>query len=386
MKYFSYIFCLLLSYSSYSQIIRCSTDEYRSSLNKRGLLNTINKNAASNNMLYANYTIPVVIHVLYNNSDQNISDERIFSQIDVLNNDYNAINDEISSVPQEFENVIGNVGISFCLAQVDPNGNNCSGINRVYTDTEAFQGFNDSMKYSDSGGVDAWDTEQYLNIWVCELSGNTLGFATMPGDVSDSPELDGVVIDYKYFGVDLFSTDNPYYNLGRTGTHEIGHYFGLEHTFYAGCSDWDNCDDTPAISSPTYGCPSFPQQSCQSVNMTMNFMDYTNDACMSMFTDCQANIMIDVLLNERSNLLNNTNCNLSIDEINDVSNLSIYPNPVTDNLYLDSQYTDISILDIYGRKLLLSHKINNTFLDVSFLPSGTYFIKLNNRILKFVKN
>ena len=118
----------------------------------------------------------------------------------------------------------------------------------------------------------------------------------------------------------------------------------------------------------------------------MNFMDYTNDACMSMFTDCQANIMLDVLLNERSNLLNSTNCNLSIDKINDVSNLSIYPNPVTDNLYLDSQYADISILDIYGRKLLLSHKINKTFLDVSFLPSGTYFIKLNNRILKFVKN
>ena len=124
MKYFSYIFCLLLSYSSYGQINRCSTDEYRASLNKRGLLNTLNKNAASNNMLYANYTVPVVIHVLYNNSDQNISDERIFSQIDVLNNDYNAINDEISSVPQEFENVIGAVGISFCLAQVDPNGNN----------------------------------------------------------------------------------------------------------------------------------------------------------------------------------------------------------------------------------------------------------------------
>jgi len=342
MKYFSYIFCLLFSFCSYSQINRCSTDEYRASLNKRGLLNIIKKNTLNNDVLYANYNVPVVVHVLYNNIDQNISDERIFSQINVLNNDYNAINEEISSVPQEFENVIGNVGISFCLAQVDPYGNSCSGINRVYTDTEIFQGFDDSMKYSDSGGVDAWDTEQYLNIWVCDLSGSTLGFATMPGDVSDSPEIDGVVIDYQYFGVDLFSSENPYYNLGRTGTHEIGHYFGLEHTFFAGCSDWDNCDDTPAVSSPTYGCPSFPQQSCQSVNMTMNFMDYTNDACMHMFTICQAERMIDALFNYRPNLIADTDCSVDIEETIYSKNNLIYPNPVVDFLHIDVQNMFVS--------------------------------------------
>ena len=390
MKYFGYIFFLLFSFCSYSQINRCSTDEYRDLLNKRGVLNVINKNTVNNNLSYAdsyiNYNISVVVHVLYNNSDQNISDERIFSQIDVLNNDYNALNEELSAVPQEFEDVIGNVGLSFCLAQLDPDGNSCSGVNRVYTDTDIFQGFDDAMKYSDMGGVDAWDTEQYLNIWVCDLSGNTLGFATMPGDVSDNPELDGVVIDYKYFGVDLFSSDNPYYNLGRTGTHEIGHYFGLEHTFYAGCSDWDGCDDTPAISSPTYGCPSFPQQSCQSVNMTMNFMDYTNDACMSIFTNCQANIMVDVLLEDRSNLINSLSCNLATDELNEVSSLSIYPNPVADYIYLNSQYADVSILDIYGRKMLLLNKMNDTFLDVSVLPKGTYLLKIDNHIFKFIKN
>ena len=106
MIYFGYIFFLLFSFCSYSQINRCSTDEYREFLNKRGVLNVINKNAVNHNVSYANshvnYNISVVVHVLYNNSDQNISDERIFSQIDVLNNDYNALNEELGSVPQEF--------------------------------------------------------------------------------------------------------------------------------------------------------------------------------------------------------------------------------------------------------------------------------------------
>lgn len=236
------------------------------------------------------------------------------------------------------------------------------------------------MKQSDEGGVDAWDSDNYLNFWICNLTGNLLGFATMPGDVT--ADLDGVVIDYEHFGVDLTST-SPY-NLGRTGTHEVGHYFNLEHTFYAGCSDWDDCDDTPAISSPTYGCPDFPQESCQSINMTMNYMDYADDACMYMFTLCQADLMMDALLTYRPNLIADTDCSVSVQEIID-ADISIYPNPTTDWLNIDIKNSIVSLFDIYGRKILSKHIINDTFIDMSDFPSGTYILYIKDNVYKVVK-
>ena len=375
----------VLSSFSFSQINRCSTDEYREALKTKGLRSNFSQIPKKTKKIsHGNYSIPVVVHILYNNNDHNISDARILSQIDVLNNDYNALNSDLNSVPPEFEDVIGDVGFSFCLAQIDPNGNACSGVNRVFTNVESFQGFTDNMKQTSQGGVDAWDTDEYLNIWVCDLAGNTLGFATMPGDVEESPELDGIVIDYEYFGVDM-SSSSPY-NLGRTGTHEVGHYFGLEHTFLAGCSSWDNCDDTPAISSPTYGCPSFPQVSCQSNNMTMNFMDYTNDACMYMFTSCQTNVMVDVLLGYRSGLLNNNgSCSTSIRE-NEKLNPHIFPNPLSDLLYVNSFNTDVYIMDLYGRIVFFKHIIANEPLDLSLLSDGTYFLYLDTDVYKIIKH
>ena len=96
---------------------------------------------------------------------------------------------------------------------------------------------------------------------------------------------------------------------GSTLAHEIGHYFNLEHTFYAGCSDWDDCDDTPAISTSTFGCPDFPQESCGTIDMTMNFMDYTNDACMNLFTNGQKARMLAAINQYRPNMLNHNLCN-----------------------------------------------------------------------------
>ncbi len=382
MKLLVYILFFSFSFSSFGQIQRCSTDEYRESLKERGLYNYNKKEIIKRQSYSGNYTIPVVVHVLYNNEDQNISDDRIYWQIEILNEDYNALNTDLVNVPEEFEGVIGNVGLSFCLVQEDLNGNSFSGINRVYTDVESFQGFSDGMKKSSEGGVDAWDTENYLNIWVCDLNSNLLGFATMPGDVEDS-ELDGVVIGYEYFGVDL-SSSSPY-NLGRTGTHEVGHYFNLEHTFYSGCSDWDDCDDTPAISSPTYGCPSFPQESCQSNNMTMNYMDYTNDACMHMFTICQAERMIDALFNYRPNLIADTDCSVDIEETIYSKNNLIYPNPVVDFLHVDVQNMFVSLSDIYGRKIFSNYFLNESNLDLSFLSSGTYIISVGTDTYKLIK-
>ena len=362
-----------------SQINRCSTDEYRAQL---GVFKTIETNHTIDldKVNINEHTIPVVVHILYNDASQNISDERVYSQIESLNNDYNALNSEIYNIPDQFIDEIGQVGFNFCLVQQDPNGNSFSGINRVYTDVESFQGFSDSMKKSNEGGVDAWDTETHLNIWVCNLSGNTLGFATMPGDVSD--ELDGVVIDYLYFGIDISFT-SPY-NLGRTATHEIGHYFNLEHTFYAGCSDWDECDDTPPTSSPTYGCPSYPQTSCMTNTMTMNFMDYTDDQCMAMFTQCQAQRMRNCLLNNRSGLINNYTCTTSVEE-SYLSSISFYPNPASNFLYIKESHVFVEIFDVTGRKITELKANQRGQVNISKLNCGTYFLKLQNKTKQFIK-
>ena len=381
MRFFVFILFVTFSISSFSQVQRCSTDEYRQVLKSKGLYKYSKKQPVSHQLSSTNYDIPVVVHILYNTEEQNISDDRIYSQIETLNNDYNALNIELENIPEEFQNVIGNVGFSFCLVQEDLQGNSFNGINRVYTEIESFQGFSDGMKKTDQGGIDAWDTENYLNLWVCDLNGNTLGFATMPG--SAPADLDGVVIDYAYFGVNL-SSPNPY-NLGRTGTHEVGHYFNLEHTFYAGCSDWDDCEDTPALASPTYGCPSYPQASCSSNDMTMNYMDYTNDACMYMFTACQANRMTDALLTYRSNLIASTNCSVSIDEDIQSDHINIYPNPVVDILYIDIYNVSVSLSDIYGRRLIDKHIVNDRQLNISFLPSGTYFLSIRDKMYKIIK-
>jgi len=380
MRYLIFILLTCYSFVGIAQVQRCSTDEYRENLKEKGIYNHNRTYKYSNNIRTGNYVIPVVVHVLYNNEEENISDDRIYSQIETLNLDYNADNSELSNVPTEFIDIVGNVGISFCLVQEDIHGNSFSGINRVYTDVQSFNMSDDAMKQSSEGGVDAWDSNNYLNFWVCNLSGNLLGFATMPGDVE--PELDGVVIDFEYFGVNMDSS-SPY-NLGRTATHEVGHYLGLEHTFYAGCSDWDGCDDTPSTSSPNYGCPDFPQESCSTIDMTMNYMDYVNDACMYMFTACQASIMIDALVNIRSELIANTDCSVFINDLSS-SNIVIYPNPVKDQIYIDIHSLFISIFDIYGRNILSKYIQDSATLDVSCLLPGTYFLYDGVEFYPFIK-
>ena len=380
MKYLIFFFSLFFAFVSSSQTKRCSFEEYREVLKQKGMFQYPKKALISTPNYSGTYTIPVVVHVLYNNPDQNLSDERIYSQMDVLNNDFNALNTNISDVPVEFQSVIGNVGISFCLIQEDLNGDSFSGINRIFTNVEEFQAFSDEMKKSDQGGVDAWDTENYLNIWVCDLSGSALGFATMPGDVS--ADLDGVVIDYEYFGINTVSS-SPY-NLGRTGTHELGHYLNLEHIFYAGCSSWDQCSDTPAQSSSTFGCPQSPQQSCQTTDMTMNYMDYTDDACMSMFTTCQANRMMNALINLRPQL--SGDCSIStINESSDDLDLLIYPNPVIDELNINTYSVDVSIYNIYGKKVYSTYMDEHETIDVSFLSSGPYMLSIGDKWHAFIK-
>ncbi|HMZ72475.1 MAG TPA: M43 family zinc metalloprotease [Saprospiraceae bacterium] len=237
-------------------------------------------------------TIPVVVHVVYQTSAQNISDAQILSQIDVLNADFRALNGDISGVPTEFQSLIGDPEVEFCLAKQDPNGNATSGITRKYVNKSSW-GTNDDVKKSSKNGVDPWDASKYLNIWVCNIGGGILGYAQFPGG---SPATDGVVIGYNYFGTTGAAT--PPFDKGRTATHEIGHWLNLRHIWGDAKCGSDLVGDTPTHNDPNYGCPSHPHKSTCSGNpneMFMNYMDYVDDACMLMFSGGQKTRMRAVL-------------------------------------------------------------------------------------------
>lgn len=233
-------------------------------------------------------TIPVVVHVVYNTAAENISDAAIASQIAILNEDFRKLNSDAGSVPALFSGSAADVEIEFCLASVDPSGNPTTGITRTSTTKTSFSTTGDLMKYGTYGHV-AWDRNSYLNLWVCDLSSGLLGYAQFPGGAAAT---DGVVIDYAYFGGSAYATAP--FNLGRTATHEVGHWFNLRHIWGDATCGTDYVADTPTHNTANYGCPSYPHYSTCSgtpVEMTMNYMDYTDDACMYMFTSGQKDRM-----------------------------------------------------------------------------------------------
>lgn len=255
-------------------------------------------------------TIPVVVHVIYNTSEQNISDAQVQSQIDVLNEDYARLNADASQTPQAFQSIAANCDIQFCLAKTDPSNQATSGITRKQT-AATFFSIGSSMKYAATGGVNAWPNEKYLNIWVCNLANQVIGFATLPG-TSIAAE-DGVVIMYKHFG----RTGNVVapYHKGRTATHEVGHWLNLLHIWGDDDGSSNNClgsdqvEDTPNQASYHFGCPSSPAPSCSnSGDMFMNFMDYTNDACMNVFSTGQKNRMLATLNSFRFSIQSSLAC------------------------------------------------------------------------------
>jgi len=235
-------------------------------------------------------TIPVVVHVVWNTTAENLSDAKIQSQIDVLNADFRRLNADASNTPAAFQGVAADCEINFCLAQRDPSGNATTGIVRVQTSVTAFSS-NDNMKFTSSGGSNAWPAGSYLNLWVCDLSGGLLGYAQFPGGPAST---DGVVCDYAYFGT--IGATAPF-NLGRTATHEVGHWLNCYHIWGddgTSCSGTDNVSDTPNQADENYGCPTFPTVSCTNGpngDQFMNYMDYTDDGCMNMFSAGQKSRM-----------------------------------------------------------------------------------------------
>jgi hypothetical protein len=237
--------------------------------------------------------VPVIVHVVFQADEQNISDGQIQSQIRVLNQDFRAANPDISKLPSVWGPLATDVQLEFRLADV--------------TRTQTMQGpfpTDDSVKFSGSGGHDVVDPDTHLNLWVCNLADGILGYAQFPGG---PPETDGVVILYSAFGTE--GTAVAPFNLGRTATHEIGHYLNLHHTFgdspVPNCGDDDLIGDTPTQLAPNFGKPIFPSISCNngpSGDMFMNYMDYVDDDAMFIFTAQQVLRMRTALAEQRPNL------------------------------------------------------------------------------------
>lgn len=346
----------------------------------------------SANRLAAEYIIriPVVVHVLYNTTAQNISDAQVKSQIDALNRDFRRLNADSVNTPLPFKSLAADVQIEFALATADPKGRATTGIVRKATGVTYWQ-MDDKIKYSEQGGDNAWDSRYYLNIWV----GNTrslLGYSSVIGAPADK---DGIVINTSAFGTLNMSGA---YDNGRTAVHEAGHWLGLKHIWGdALCGD-DGIYDTPTQSGFTTSCPTgIRTSSCGSNpagDMYMNYMDFTNDACLNLFTTGQKEHMRSLFEDgaPRYSLLLSKGLNApwteeslpeeAIPVVIAPAQLKLYPNPTSSELVLDFEYDaswigkEVKILNMNGVVIgivLVSSKTQKVPLS-TFTP-GVYFIQ-----------
>lgn len=336
-------------------------------------------------------TIPVVVHIVWYDPSENIPNAQIESQIDALNADFRMLNADINIVPNEFASLASDINIEFCLATVDPNGNRTSGITRTKTPIDGigdkFTGSGDDQKrrihYTALDGRDAWDTKSYLNIWVGKSS--FLGFGCQPGLCKE--EEDGIVISPTAFGTTCLA--NAPYNLGRTTTHEVGHYLNLCHPW--GCeSNGGNCvksdqvSDTPMQSIIYLNCPPYPLSSCESNDLTVNFMQYVDDACMAMFTQEQKVRMRSVFAENgpREGILSSTGCAL-ITPVNKTLNddaIVISPNPAKGCIHIDLNFDNsaevaVRLFNTLGQEVYAINTNPQDFrsIDISSLSGGIYF-------------
>lgn len=265
--------------------------------------------------------IPVVVHIIQQTEAILISDARVQSQIDVLNEDFLKLNADTSLIPLEHQAAAANTKVRFCLATIDPNGCPTTGINRVVDPVLAMHNSADEAQLK---ALAQWDPHRYLNMWVpVTIVDDLLGYATFPDWLPWNPAFDGVVINGTAFGRG-YGTPAGQYNLGRTATHEVGHWVGLYHTFQNGCAGGSaqNCNsqgdlvcDTPPTANPNFGCPGL-QNTCTEFpadlhDQTMNYMDYGDDACLYMYTAGQKARMDYYFSNERAFIWTDSNLTLT---------------------------------------------------------------------------
>lgn len=359
--------------------------------------------------------IPVVVHVIHNGdaigANENISLARVQSQIAVLNEDYGQVDGSNGGPFYEFG---VNTGIQFCLATKGPNGETTDGVDRVNMQTPQFTTRQqvENLKMSTQ-----WDPEKYLNIWTVNWGGeisNLLGYAQFPSNSNlqglDSfggdDFTDGVAVSWMSFGskekLNNQGTFNDTYNYGRTTTHEVGHFLGLRHIWgdETACQGNDYCADTPVQRDKSSGCPNPSTDTCPApgLDMWQNYMDYTNDICMSVFTANQRTRMETVLANSprRKNLLTSGVCGtLGTVDFKMLEGINIYPNPAQTvvNIATETELPDsYTVFNSLGQVVVSAQNVSdaNTAINISGFANGIYFLKIDkgseSKTIKFIKN
>lgn len=412
-------------------VIRCHSTTYEQHLNEKNKGRATSsefENWLSNKIEAAKNTargtqatlikIPVVVHVIHNGdaygTGENIKDEQVLSQIQVMNEDYR----RMLNTPGYNTNAVGaDVEVEFCLAKTDPQGKLTNGIHRVNLGIEAFQeaDVEGNMKPNT-----IWNPDEYLNMWTCRFTGDldsVLGYAQFPSNSGlgglevdgGLATTDGVIAAYNTFGSSTIFPGGVYnapYDKGRTMTHEVGHWLGLRHIWGDGTSCTSNndfCNDTPVAKGENYGCPT-GKDSCPTKtgkDMIENYMDYTDDTCMNVFTNDQKTRIRTVLANSprRKTLAASTKCSppLSSEEFGYLNSITIYPNPATAELNISMPESfdlpeRISISNAMGQIVVVKENISKDDLRISVdqFQNGIYFLKVEkdgkNVVLKFVKN
>lgn len=387
--------------------------EYSNGIN---FLNSLNK-VSSNNKIYQ---IPVVFHVIYNEQNENIADSIILSQLNILNNAF--FNSDTLNVRNEFRKVKGNAKIKFILANIDPSGKPTQGINRYKTWKKTFNSGDsllrdEQVKFTTKGGADAWNTDKYLNIWVCNLNSpkpdiaQLLGYAYPPlnakywdGFYRDK-NLQGVVIYYKVVGLNnpqRLNGNNPGAN---TLVHEIGHYLGLRHIWGENrtCEKDDYLWDTPLSSNPSSWCD-YNKNTCSKgelgdlPDMFENYMDYTTEKCLQMFTKQQVSLMQYNLTVNRNQLITFIQQDKPYYSWVESTKVQVFPNPAQNYIYLekilirDTSYSKVNcqIIDMIGNTVdSFDLELAVTKIEINKLSAGCYYIyiKYENEIevIKFIK-
>ncbi len=342
-------------------------------------------------------TLAVVVHIVSEDSlgsNSNLTAIEVLNQIHATNLDLLRLNSDAHKTPTEYRQIAASLDFVLGLATLNPSGEVMqeAGINRIHPKDFGLTSPPYSQSYLRNTVMPktGWDRDKYINIWVCDLN-SLLGFSSfpmlglpdLPGGIR--PEQDGIVIDFQNFGTSHPKL-KPAYRLGRTLTHELGHYFGLYHTF-EGCEDDDYCDDTPQAPKANYFCDPKLMACDGSKSMFENFLDYSNDECMNLFTQNQRNRVRIVLDNSpRRKTLKNRTMPVVTGLEAQKNILRLKSNPVYDKLEFSEplENRQVQIFDLQG-KTRLTQVVQGASLEISFLPSGIYVVRIEEFIFRFMK-
>jgi hypothetical protein len=350
--------------------------------------------------------IPVVVHIIHNQLSgaflgTNITDEQIYSQLKVLNEDYRR---KAGTLGFNASTIGADTEIEFFLASNDPDGKPSSGITRSYSSKTSFNIINDNDRQTMSN-LSYWDSNKYLNIWVAPFSSGYIGYGEFPYaetveglDTEATENLDGVFIDYTTFGKKIGTNTKGLYSFGRTATHEIGHWMGLYHTWGDERCGTDYVADTPptaAANSSAFCKDIFSTcTGSRTRNLIEDYMDYSPDSCMNIFTQGQKERMRAALdLSKRRRRV----VNFAKYQLPPSSTLQalIFPNPtITTNIQVQvllPSFQDfvVKINDIFGREVYTESfsDLPSTVvtLKTKDLPAGNYILNVTSNLQQVQK-